>query len=78
MTELKQVQSHFNYQGITAAFTRMQLMHSFACSHMMFARMVWGHAFKAKLQLRAITAGGCARLSVLFMPAICWAIRALS
>ena len=53
-------------------------MHSVACSHMAFACAVWGYAFGAKLQLRATTAAGCARLSMLFMPALHWAIRAPS
>ena len=78
MTALKQVQSHCNHQGITAASTRMQLMHSFACSHMTFACAVWCHAFGTKLQLRATAAGRCTRLSTLFTSALCWAIRAPS
>ena len=75
---LKQVQSYCNHQGIIAASTRMQLMHSFVCCHMTFACAVWGHAFGTKLQLRATAAGGCTRLSILFMLALHWAIRAPS
>ena len=66
---------HCNHQVITAASTRMQLMHSFVCSYMTFACEVWGHAFGAKLQLHATAAGRCARLSALFMSALCWEIR---
>ena len=53
-------------------------MHSFPCSHMTFACVVWGHAFGAKLQLHTTAVGGCGRLSMLFASALCWAIRAPS
>ena len=69
---------HCNYREITAASTRVQLMHSFAFSHMTFACAVWGHAFGTKLQLHATAAGGCTRLSTLLTSALRWAIRAPS
>ena len=56
----------------------MQLIHYYACSHMMFACVIWGHAFDTKLQLHSTAAGGCARISALFMSALPWAIRAPS
>ena len=50
-------------------------MQSFACSHLLFACAVWGHAFGAKLQLRAPAQSGCRKLSVLHTAALRWSIR---
>ena len=51
-------------------------MHAFAATHMLFGCAIWGHAFGAKLQLRAPAVHACRQLSTMFNGALRWAIRA--
>ena len=53
-------------------------MQLFTCSHLLFACVVWGHAFGAKLQLRAPAQSSCRKLSMLHTVALRWPIRAPS
>ena len=64
------------YHGIRCTCLRLQLMQSFACSHLLFACAVWSHAFGAKLQLHAPAQSSCRKLSMLHIAALCWSIRA--
>ena len=53
-------------------------MQSFACSHLLFACAVWGHAFGKNLQLCTPAQSSCRKLSTLHTAALRWSIRAPS
>ena len=73
---LQQIYGLCKQHGIRCVRLRLQLMQSFACSHLLFACAVWRHAFGAKLQLRAPAQSSCRKLSALHTAALRWSIRA--
>ena len=73
---LQQIYRLCKHHGMMCARLRLQLMQSFACSHLLFACAVKGHAFGAKLQLRTPAQSSCRKLSALHTAALRWAIRA--
>ena len=73
-TALQQMYGLCKHHGMRCTRLRLQLMQSFACSHLLFACTVWGHAFGAKLQLRAPAQSSCRKLSALYTAALRWAI----
>ena len=73
---LQQIYSLCKQHGIRCAHPRLQLMQSFACSHLLFACAVWGHAFGTKLQLCTPAQSSCRKLSALHIAALRWSIQA--
>lgn len=72
---LQQIYGLCKQHGIRCACLRLQLMQSFACSHLLFACTVWEHAFGTKLQLRTPVQSSCRKRSTLHTAALHWSIR---